>query len=123
MINFDIDPASFVSLTITKNYYRYQEKTDLTAQETMELIKNPIVGCSTSSIDHPDFDALRNMLEELGYIQTQRSWWNGDRVLKPFRLNTVKFIVNEQFCCACAMKWNIDYKLIMRNKRMNKVST
>lgn len=119
MINFDIDPTSFVSVTITKNYYRYGDRTDLTATETMELIKNPITSTSTSSVDHPDFAALRDMLGELGYIKIQRNSWNGDEVLKPFRLNTVKFIAHEKFCCACAIKWDVDHKVIKRNKRLN----
>lgn len=123
MINFDIDPTSFVSITITKNYYRYSGRTDLTAAETMELIKNPITSTSTSSVDHPDFAALRDLLGELGYIKIQRNSWNGDSVIKPFRLNTAKFAVNETFRCACAIKWDVDHKVIKRNKRLNIEST
>jgi hypothetical protein len=56
-----------------------------------------------SYIDHPAFTALRDLLEREGYIKTQRSWSNGDRVLKEFILNDKSFLEGEQFSCATAM--------------------
>jgi hypothetical protein len=60
-------------------------------------------GTSYGTIDHPKFTDLRNKLEDEGYIQVERSWWNGDRVLKPFYLNGIGFNKGETFPCAAAM--------------------
>ena len=62
-----------------------------------------ISGMSHGTIDHPEFTKLRDMLQQQGYISTERSWINGDKVLKPFSLNTLKFKIGEQFPCAAAL--------------------
>jgi len=62
-----------------------------------------ISGMSHARIDHPEFTKLRNMLQQEEYISTERSWVNGDKVLKPFSLNTLKFKIGEQFPCAAAL--------------------
>ena len=61
-----------------------------------------------SSKDHPAFTELRDRLEHEGYIKTERSWHNGDRVLKPFYLNNMYFDVGEQFSCAPALGGSYD---------------
>lgn len=58
---------------------------------------------SYSTIDHPKFTELRDKLEQEGYIKTERLYWNGDRVLKPFILNGMAFNLHENFYCACAL--------------------
>lgn len=63
-----------------------------------------------SSQDHPAFAALRDDLERRGYIKTQRSWSNGDHVLKPFYLNEIYFDEGEQFPCGAAMKYTIEFE-------------
>ena len=65
--------------------------------------------CSTSSDDHPEFKKLRNQLEQDGFIKTERSWWNGDRVLKIFKLNGYEFRIGEQFPCGAAIKMHIEF--------------
>lgn len=62
-----------------------------------------IEGFAYGIVDHPKFAALRNKLEKLGYIKTWREIWNGDRVLKPFVLNGVKFKKGDQFSCGAAL--------------------
>jgi predicted DNA-binding antitoxin AbrB/MazE fold protein len=39
----------------------------------------------------------------MGYILMETSYWNGDIVLKPFKLNKVNFKKGEQFACADAI--------------------
>ncbi|MFY0656278.1 MAG: hypothetical protein JXR12_05955 [Neptunomonas phycophila] len=56
-----------------------------------------------SHSDHPAFAHLRDHLENNGYIATERSWSNGDTVLKSFYLNNYLFMPGEQFSCATAM--------------------
>ena len=59
-----------------------------------------------SIIDHPEFTKMRNRLEKQGYIQIERDWWNGDRVIKPFSLNAYKFKKHDMFPCASALdRW------------------
>jgi hypothetical protein len=56
-----------------------------------------IEGTSIGHIDHPKFTELRDKLEAQGYIETERSFINGDRVLKPFFVNGKKFNFGEKF--------------------------
>ena len=63
------------------------------------------------SEDHPAFTELRNRLEKEGYIKTERSWSNGDRVTKPFYLNNMYFEVGDQFSCAPALGVSYDIEL------------
>ena len=51
---------------------------------------------------------MRNQLEELGYIKTERGWWNGDRVLKSFKLNEWTMRKGHKFPCAAALKGSIE---------------
>ena len=56
--------------------------------------------------DHPYFAETRNMLESKGYIDIQRGWINGDRVLKPFFFNNVLLVEGEKFSSAGAMYYS-----------------
>jgi hypothetical protein len=77
--------------------------------ELYDLIGEIIVkGESYGTKDHPEFIKLRNKLYKLGYIQIESSYWNGDRVLKPFKLNGLTFKRGESFLCACALGIKLD---------------
>jgi len=72
--------------------------------ELHDLFKRIIVkGDSYGTKDHPEFTKLRNKLGKLGYISIQPLYWNGDRVLKPFKLNQLSFEKGDQFSCADAL--------------------
>jgi len=60
-------------------------------------------GNSVGVKDHPEFTKLRNKLNKLGYISIQALYWNGDTVLKPFKLNQLSFEKGDQFSCADAL--------------------
>ena len=62
-----------------------------------------IKGNTFGTKDHPEFTKLRNRLCKLGYISIEIMWWNGDKVLKPFKLNELTFKKGEQFSCASAI--------------------
>jgi len=67
-------------------------------------VRSNVGKCSTQSrVDHPSFTALREHLDARGYIEIERRWWNGDKVLKPFKLNTYDFMSGDQFSSAGAM--------------------
>ena len=72
--------------------------------ELHDLVGEIIIkGESFGTKDHPEFTKLRNRLCKLGYISIQPSYCNGDRVLKPFKLNKLSFKKGEQFSCASAL--------------------
>ena len=108
-MKFYIDKAFITSVTIREVYYSRQR--DGESSEDF-LIRKLTEGDQSMgwirSEDHPEFASLRNGLERQGYIKTQRSWWNGDYVLKPFYLNDKKFKKGEQFCCAGALKYDFE---------------
>ena len=91
---------------VTVRVERRQEFND--KHDLFKVIKNPIVMTSIPSKDHDEFTNLRNQLEESGYIKTERGWWNGDRVLKSFKLNEWTFRKGHKFPCAAAMRVSID---------------
>lgn len=94
--------------TPTKSFRIKQEYlTDVPTNNHVRLEMNDgtiIEGNAFSNIDHPKFTELRNKLENLGFIRTERMFWNGDRVLKPFKLNGVAFKPGDQFSCASALR-------------------
>ena len=67
-------------------------------------------GTSMRHIDHPEFTKLREKLGKQGYIQIERGWHNGDRVLKPFYLNGFKFEKGDKFLSAIAMSVHMESK-------------
>lgn len=71
---------------------------------------------SMSSVDHPAFTSLRDHLEAVGYIKTERHWCNGDRVIKPFYLNDFYFNIGDKFSSAAAMAGKFRFE----RKRLNK---
>ena len=88
-----------------------------TAEELISVIKNPAPAVSIGTMDHPEFACLREQLEQDGYIQVQRGWWNGDRVLKSFQLNDVKFKKGDQFPCAAAMSGHLKFRKLYKQKK------
>ena len=98
------------------NSYLVNDAT-ITDDALVELIKGKGKCSMTGSDDGPEFKALRNQLEADGFIECQRSWWNGDRVLKPFVLNGHKFKKNEQFGSGAALKSHIDFARSYKKKK------
>jgi hypothetical protein len=103
-MDFTIDSEYLTDVTIRKEWNTYTQNGRVPTNEELILIIQGKGVCSTThSEDHPEFAKLREQLGELGYIEIQLSWWNGDRVLKPFKLNGRKFKEGDQFSCGSAM--------------------
>ncbi len=110
MNKFYIDINYVVSIIDRKTYYVTKKDSESEEDFLIRKLKNPEpIMTSTGSKDHPEFAKLRGKLEELGFIKIERSYWNGDRVLKVFYLNDVKFSKGCKFCCAAAMKWDLTH--------------
>jgi hypothetical protein len=116
-MDFQIDEAYLTDIVVRTEYPRYNDRTEVTAEELISVIKNPAPAVSIGTKDHPEFTSLREQLEQQGYIAVQRGWWNGDRVLKPFTLNGIKFEVGEQFSSACAMKHHLEFQSKYKQKK------
>jgi hypothetical protein len=101
---FTIDPAYLTSITIRKEWNTYTKDGQVpTAEELLLILQGEGARGITHTEDHPEFTRLREQLGQEGYIQIERGWWNGDRVLKPFSLNGYTFKVDEQFSSADAL--------------------
>ncbi len=101
---FTIDPAYLTSITIRKEWNTYTKDGRVpTAEELVLILRGEGARGITHTEDHPEFTRLREQLGQEGYIQIERGWWNGDRVLKPFSLNGYTFKVDEQFSCGDAL--------------------
>lgn len=103
-MDFTINPEYLTSITIHEEWNTYTRGGRVPTAEELLLILQGEGKCGmTSSEDHPEFAKLREHLGDLGYIHIQRGWWNGDEVLKPFKLNGRKFKVGAQFSSGSAM--------------------
>lgn len=105
---FTIDESYICDVTVRTETSMLENPDDPTPNDLIRILKGNHKMISISNKDHDEFTKLRNQLEELGYIKTERSWWNGDRVLKSFKLNEWTFKKGEKFCCAAAMRVSID---------------
>lgn len=98
---------------VPKKIVRYKHNTtkELTHEQLVDILVNGNISSTTIwSECHPKFTEFREQLEKEGFIKVERSWSNGDRVLKPFKLNGKTFKKEEQFPCAAAMKHHLKYK-------------
>ena len=107
--SFELDDAYLTSITIRKEWSMYDNHTELTQEQLIKVLKGEDKCSSVSSDDHPEFKKLREQLGEQGFILIERGWWNGDRVLKPFKLNGKKFKIGDQFPCGAAMSGHLKY--------------
>ena len=103
-MNFELDESLEWDVIIRREWNPHANKQAVTNEELVEVLKQTGNLHSISNDDGPEFKALRNQLEADGYIQCERSWWNGDRVLKPFTLNGVGFEKDSQYYSGAAMK-------------------
>ena len=104
---FVIDEQYICDVTIRTEHDFIKDRNNPTHDDLIKILKGYDKGVSISNKDHDEFTKLRDQLEELGYIETQRNWWNGDRVLKGFKLNEWTFKKDERFSCAAAMNNSI----------------
>lgn len=96
---FNLDETYMCDIThVDVRYPEVKDKHDL-----MKSLKGEGVITITRSECHPEFERFRFQLEKDGYISVERMWNNGDRVLKPFRLNGFLFKRGSKFYCAPAM--------------------
>ena len=104
---FTIDENYICDVIVRTETSALKNPDDPTPEDLIKILKGHHKMVSISNKDHDEFTKLRNQLEELGYIKTERSWWNGDRVLKGFKLNEWTFKKGEKFCSAGAMNVSI----------------
>ena len=118
-MDFYIDEQYICDVTVKTEYDFIKDRNNPTHDDIIKILRGYDKTYSISHKDHDEFTKLRNQLEELGYIETQRSWWNGDRVLKSFRLNEFIFRKGHKFCCAAAMKGSIAYARKIKRKTIS----
>ena len=104
---FTIDEQYICDVTVRTEKSMLENPENPTHNDLIKILRGHDKMIGISSKDHDEFTKLRNQLEKLGYITTQRNSWNGDRVLKGFKLNEWTFKKGEKFCCAGAMNNSI----------------
>lgn len=109
--NFVINDACVTNEIVVREWGLYDgiPEHELTDEQLLKMIKGEDRCRSVSDRDHPEFDRLREQLAQEGYIEIQRGWWNGDKVLKPFRLNGKLFRRHDQFPCGAAMRGHLKF--------------
>lgn len=105
--NFTIDEEYITDVHVRTETDLIKDRNNPTNEELIKILKGWDKIVSLSNKDHDEFTKLRNHLEELGYIKTERGWWNGDRVLKSFKLNEWTFRKGHKFPCAAALSNSI----------------
>ena len=112
---FFIDESYITDVTVRTETSLLKNPDDPTPEDLIKILKGHDKMVSISNKDHDEFTKLRNQLEELGYIKTERGWWNGDRVIKGFKLNGFPLKKGEKFLCAGAMRGAMSFA--KNNKR------
>ena len=107
-MHFTIDEQYICDVMVRTEHDFIKDRNNPSHDDIIKILKGWDKSVSISSKDHDEFTKLRNQLEEQGYIKTERGWWNGDRVLKPFYLNGWRFKKNHKFPCAAALKGSIE---------------
>ena len=106
---FELDESQDWHPYYHRQWNVYTDKDTVTNEDLVKVLQGK-GNCSVMGFDDSEeFKALRNQLEAEGYIQCQRNWWNGDRVLKLFFLNGVRFNADEQFSSGAAMKLHLQF--------------
>ena len=106
---FELDESQDWHPHYHREWNEHMVKDHVTSEDLIKVLKGKGNRSIMGSDDSAEFKALRNQLEAEGYIQCQRSWWNGDRVLKTFFLNGVRFDVDDQFASGAAMKLHLQF--------------
>jgi hypothetical protein len=108
-MHFNLDDQYICDVHVKQTYsvFKGRDPDSLTPDELMKILKGEDKITSQSTKDHPEFTRFREQLGSEGYIEIERGWWNGDRVIKPFVFNGKKFKKGEKFPCACAMKGHL----------------
>jgi hypothetical protein len=116
-MNFHINEEYLTDIQVRTEYGPRINRNDPSHDDLIEVLKNPYTSYSIGTEDHPEFARLRIQLEQLGYIQCERNWVNGDRVLKLFSLNGVKFKSGVQFPCAAALGFHLKSRKKYQEKK------
>lgn len=103
IMHFYLNQDYFCSVTIRKSGNTYRDKENPTEEDLFKILQGKGDWSSVQNEDHPEFKKLRELLGMQGYIKIQRSWSNGDIVLKEFRLNGYNFKKGDRFPCAAAL--------------------
>lgn len=106
---FTIDESYITDVTIRIEHDFIKDRNNPTYDDIIKVLKGWDKSVSISHKDHDEFTKLRNQLEREGYIKIERGWWNGDRVLKSFKLNGLICRKGHKFFCAAAMKGSFQY--------------
>lgn len=115
--HFEIDEAYLTSVTIYEhgNFFPVKPANEMTDDDLIQILKGGNKWSASSTEDSPEFSELRRQLGDLGYIRIENGYWNGDRVLKPFKLNDHVFKIHDQFSCGSAM--GIQFKVERRMRQ------
>ena len=104
---FTIDEKYICDVTVRTEHDFIKDRNNLTNEDLVKILRGWDKSVSISNKDHDEFTKLRNQLELQGYIKTERGCWNGDRILKSFKLNEWTMRKGHKFPCAAAMKVSI----------------
>jgi hypothetical protein len=106
--NFEIDEQYLCDDSVPIYRENLENRDCPTPEDMIKILRGDdrtLVGYSNK--DHPVFAELRDRLEQQGYITTMRNSWNGDRVVKSFKLNGWTFRKGNKFPCAAALNVSI----------------
>jgi hypothetical protein len=115
-MNFTLDESIPWDISIRQSWSTLENPDNPTPDDMIKLLLQHHEITSVRNDDSPEFQTLRNQLEALGYIECERHWWNGDRVLQPFALNGVPFRPDDKFCSGAAMQHHLKFEREYQNK-------
>lgn len=105
---FTIDESYICDVTVRTETSTLKDPKNPTHEDLIKILKGHDKMISISHKDHDEFTKLREQLGREGFIKIERGWWNGDRVLKTFKLNEWTLRKGHKFLSASAMRVSID---------------
>lgn len=106
---FELDESQDWHLSFHRQWNEYLVKDTVTDEDLVKVLKGKGNRSIMGTDDSDEFKTLRNQLEAEGYIRCERTWWNGDIVLKRFYLNGVSFDPDDRFPSGAAMKLHLQF--------------
>lgn len=101
---FTIDEQYITDVTVRIEHDLIKDRSNPSNEDLIRMLKGHDRTVTISNKDHDQFARLREELGKLGYISIERGWWNGDRVLRSFKLNEWTFRKGHKFPSAAAVK-------------------
>lgn len=103
MKEFYIDKKFLCNVQVKRRYVQISNPEAPTEDDLVSILDGTGILETISFEDHPTFIQFRDMLQRDGYIVKDNRVYNNDTVIKPFKVNGIRFRPGHRFLSASAL--------------------